>query len=228
MRSFLLPIVNIVRGSRNTVPFQYVENDISSRRLETLVDGVFAIALTLLVLEIKVPRVATNENLTQALIELTPKVFAYFLSFVILGLLWFGHQTVSHYVKRLDRTYIFLNLSFLLSISVIPFSAALLGEYLRFHIAATIYGINLFVTGLIQYFQWEYMSRKNRLIDSDLDRRIVRELQKAFLTVPLIYGLAIGVSTVSITAGLILYGVVTVFGAIRITTIFHRSHNPTA
>jgi uncharacterized membrane protein len=228
MRSFLLPIINIVKGSRNTVPFQYVDSDISNRRLETLVDGVFAIALTLLVLEIRVPRIATDEKLTQALIDLTPKVFAYFLSFVILGLLWFGHQTVSHYVKRLDRTHIFLNLSFLLFVSIIPFSAALLGEYLRFHIATIIYGVNLFITGLIQYFQWEHMSRKNRLIDPDLDRRIVRELQKAFLTVPLIYGLAIGVSTVSITAGLVLYGLVTIFGAIRITSIFHRSHYPTA
>lgn len=228
MRLFLIQIVNTVRGSRNTVPFQYEENDISNRRLETLVDGVFAIALTLLVLEIKIPRVATDAMLTQALFALVPKVFAYILSFVILGLLWFGHQTVSHYVRRLDRTYIFLNLIFLLFISIIPFSAALLGENLQFHTATSIYGINLFITGLIQYIQWEYMSSKNRLIAPDLDRRIVRSLQKTFIAIPLIYALAIGVSTFSISAGLLLYSLVTIFGATRVTAIFHRSHYPTA
>jgi len=228
MRLFLIQIVNTVRGSRNTIPLEYIENDISNRRLETLVDGVFAIALTLLALEIKIPHATTDAKLVQALIELVPKIFAYFISFGILGLLWFGHQTVSHYVKRLDRTYIFFNLLFLLFISIIPFSAALLGENLQFHTATSIYGINLFITGLIQYLQWEYMSRKNRLIDPELDRRIVRGLQKTFIAIPLIYVLAIGVSTVSISAGLLLYSLVTIFGATRVTAIFHRSHYPTA
>ncbi len=226
MRFFTLQIIHRFRGSRNTIPYEYVDNDISNRRIETLVDGVFAIVLTLLVLEIKSPHPDSNLRLTQQLIALSPKIFAYFLSFFILGLLWFGHQMMAHYVKRSDRAHILLNLLFLMFISLIPFSAALLGENLPYHAATMVYGINLFVTGLIQYLQWEYMSGKNRLIDPELDRRIVRAMQKTFLTIPLIYGVAIGVSFVSIPAALLLYGLGTVIGATKITAIFHRSHNP--
>jgi len=226
MRSFLIKIATIFKGSRNTVPYEYVGNDISNRRIETLIDGVFAIALTLLVLEIKIPHAVSNLKLTDSLIALTPKIFAYFLSFFILGIFWFGHQMIAHYVLRSDRTHIFLNLLFLMFISLIPFSAALLGENLHHQVATTVYGINLFISGLIQYLHWEYMSSRNRLIDPELDRRIVRSVQKTFLTIPLIYGLGVATSFVSISSGLLLYGLGSIFSAAKITSIFHRSHYP--
>jgi uncharacterized membrane protein len=226
MRAILLRMINIVKGARNTVPYEYVEDDISNRRIEALVDGVFAIALTLLVIEIKAPHADSDLALNKELLALSAKIFAFFLSFIILGLLWFGHQMMSHYVKRSDRSHIMLNLLFLMFISLIPFSAALLGENLQYRAATTVYGVNLFISGFIQYLHWEYMATNNRLIDAELDRRIVRAVQKTFLAIPLIYGLAIGVSFFSISAGLILYAVSTILGAVRMTDIFHRSHNP--
>jgi uncharacterized membrane protein len=217
--------MNLISGSRNTVPSEYIDNDISNRRIETLVDGAFAIVLTLLALEIKPPHADSEQKLIQILIAIIPNLFAYFLSFIILGLLWFGHQTVSHYVIRSDRTHILLNLLFLMFIALIPFSTALLGENLHHQSATIVYGINLLVVSLIQYLHWEYMSIRNRLIDSELDRRIVRSVQKTFLIVPLLYGIGIAVSFMSISAGLILYALGTVIGVARITAIFHQSHH---
>lgn len=216
--------MKLISGSRNTAPYEYLDNDISNRRIETLVDGVFAIVLTLLVLELKPIHTDSEQKLIEILIALTPNFFAYFLSFIILGLLWFGHQTISHYVIRSDRTHILLNLLFLMFIALIPFSAALLGQNPQYHSSTLLYGINLATAGLIQYLHWEYMSIRNRLIDPELDRRIVRSVQKTFLTIPLTYGLGIAVSFVSISAGLLLYALGTIIGVTRITAIFHQSH----
>jgi len=197
--------------------------DASNDRLETLVYGVFAIALTLLVLYIKLPQVNSDAELAKQLIALIPKFFSYFLSFVILGLLWFEHQMVSYFVLRSDRTYIWLNLLLLVFISLIPFSAGLLGANLSYRSATVFYGLNLFVTGVIQYLQWEYITRENRLIDENLDRRVVRAIQKTFLLVPMTYVIAIEVSLFSISMGLGLYSLATLVGALRMNSIFHQS-----
>jgi uncharacterized membrane protein len=175
-------------------------------------------------IDIKTFHVESDVELTQELIALIPKFFTYFLSFMILGLLWFEHQMVSHYISRSDRAHIWLNLLFLMSISLIPFSASLLGENLSHRSATAFYGINLFVTGVIQYLDWEYVTRKNRLIDKSLDRRLVRSVQKTFLLVPLSYALGIEASFFSVSASLAIYGLGTLAGALRMNAIFHQSH----
>jgi uncharacterized membrane protein len=214
--------VNLFKGSRNTIPSENGSADISDHRIDALVDAFFAIALTLLVLDIKTFHVESDVELTQELIALIPKFFTYFLSFMILGLLWFEHQI--HYISRSDRAHIWLNLIFLMSISLIPFSASLLGENLSHRSATAFYGINLFVTGVIQYLDWEYVTRKNRLIDKSLDRRLVRSVQKTFLLVPLSYALGIEASFFSVSASLAIYGLGTLAGALRMNAIFHQSH----
>jgi uncharacterized membrane protein len=223
MRLFSLSLVNLFRGSRNTIPSESIDSNTSNLRIEALVDAVFAIALTLLVIELKVSHVDTDGDLAKQLIELIPKFFAYFLSFIILGLLWFGHQMVSHYVMRSDRTHIWLNLLFLMCISLIPFSASLLGDNILRPTATIFYGTNLLVTGLVQYLHWEYITRQNRLIDRNLDRRLVRAVQKTFLFVPLTYLIAIEVSFFSIPVSLSLY-LGTLAGALRMNAISHQSH----
>lgn len=224
MRFLKLRFINLIGGARNTIPLESMQTDISNSRIEALVDAVFAIALTLLVIDIKTSHVDSDLELTKHLIALIPKFFAYFLSFIILGLLWFGHQMVSHYILRSDRTHIWLNLLFLMSISLIPFSASLLGENLYYRSATIFYGINLLVAGVIQYLHWEYMTQKSRLIDKNLDRRLVRAVQKIFLLVPLTYAIAIEVSFFSISLSLVLYSLGTLAGALRMNTIFHQSH----
>ena len=103
---------------------------LSSVRIMTLADGVFAIVLTLLVLDIKAPKAISEAELISKLLALWPKLFSYIISFVILGILWFGHHMEFHYIRRSDRIHIWLNLLFLMCIAFIPFSAALLGSNL--------------------------------------------------------------------------------------------------
>lgn len=223
MRFFPLRFVNLFKGARNIIPSESIGSDISNHRLETLVDGVFAIVLTLLIIDIKISHVDLDSELTRQLIELIPKFFAYFLSFIILGLLWFSHQMVSHYVVRSDRVHIWLNLLFLMFIALIPFSASLLGENLTHNSATIFYGVNLLITGVIQYVHWEYITQKNRLIDKNLDRRLVRAVQKIFLLLPLTYAIAIEVSFFSIPTSLALYSLITLVGALNMNGLFHQS-----
>lgn len=228
MRFFPFRFVNLLRGARNIIPSDSIDSEISNDRIETLVDGVFAIVLTLLILEIKISHVDSDSELTKQLIELIPKFFAYFLSFIILGLLWFSHQMVSNYIVRSDRVHIWLNLLFLMFIALIPFSASLLGENLSHNPATIFYGVNLLITGVIQYVHWEYVTQKNRLIDKNLDRRLVRAVQKIFLLIPLTYALAVEVSFFSIPTSLALYSLITLVGALNMNSLFYKSSQNTS
>jgi uncharacterized membrane protein len=225
MRFFRLRSIGLFSDCRNVIPPESIDLDNSNHRIESLVDAVFSIALTLLVIELKISHADSDDQLIKQLIELIPKFFAYFLSFIILGLLWFGHQMVSHYVLGSDRTHIWLNLLFLMCISLIPFSASLLGENIMHRSATIFYGINLLVTGVVQYLHWEYITGQNRLIDQNLDRRLVRAIQKTFLFVPLSYAIAIEVTFISIPLSLIFYSLGTLIGALRMNAIFHQARN---
>jgi uncharacterized membrane protein len=216
--------IKLSRGERKRISSKTEKTNISNHRIDTLVDGFFAIALTLLILDIKTFHVESDAELIEHLITLLPKFFTYFLSFTILGLLWFEHQMVSHYVARSDRTHIWLNLIFLMPISLIPFSASLLGENISHPAATTFYGVNLFVTGLIKYLDWEYITRKNRLIDEKLNRKLVRSIQKTFLLVALSYAIGIEASFYSIPVSITIYSLATLAGALRMNDIFHQSH----
>lgn len=101
-----------------------------SGRVEAFSDGVFAIAITLLILEIKVPEGA-GEHLWTALGAQWPSYAAYVVSFLVIGIMWANHHTVFGYVARVDRTLLFLNLLLLLVVAALPWPTALLAEYLR-------------------------------------------------------------------------------------------------
>src|SRR4051812_40441782 len=104
----------------------------SPHRIEALVDGVFAVAMTILVLELHVPELgpkATDADLLSALGELAPKILSYASGFVILGTLWIGHHFQFHYIRRSSRALLWINLSFLLVSASLPFAVALLGTY---------------------------------------------------------------------------------------------------
>ncbi len=183
---------------------------LSSVRIMTLADGVFAIVLTLLVLDIKAPEAISEAELISKLLALWPKLFSYIISFVILGILWFGHHMEFHYIRRSDRIHIWLNLLFLMCIAFIPFSAALLGSNLQNRVAIAIYGTNLIAAGLVRYFHWRYITQGYRLVDVNMDVRIIRKVQRIFLIVPFTYLFAICVSFVSIPASLVLYALIPV------------------
>jgi uncharacterized membrane protein len=103
----------------------------SKARLEAFSDGVFAIAITLLVLEIKVPSAHDGHSLAHGLLELWPSYAGFAVSFVTIGIIWVNHHAVIASVERVDRTLLFKNLLLLLTVSFIPFPTAVMAEYVR-------------------------------------------------------------------------------------------------
>jgi len=101
---------------------------LSKTRIEALTDGIFAIAMTLMVFDIKVAPVAHMDqwNLRHELIQLWPRFLAYVISFVMLGVYWVGHHNQYHYIRRTDRPFLWINIFFLMGVSLIPFSTSLL------------------------------------------------------------------------------------------------------
>src|SRR5256712_7168712 len=109
-------------------------------RLETLIDGVFAIAMTILVLELRAPATPNPGGLAGDLVGLWSRFATFFISFIVLGVYWFANHQVFHFVLRVNRTLRLLNILFLIGIALIPFAASLMGTYPQDPIALSLYG----------------------------------------------------------------------------------------
>jgi uncharacterized membrane protein len=146
-------------------------NQIASRSLErigALSDGLFAVAMTLIVLEIRVPdpgTVKTEPALIQALGDLGPRFVTYALSFLTLGIFWNGQQTQLSYVARADRHLSWIYLAFLAFIALLTFSTSLLAEFITLRVALLLYWANIVVVGAIIYVAWLYAIRTGLLRD---------------------------------------------------------------
>jgi uncharacterized membrane protein len=151
---------------------------LGKQRIEALSDGVFAIAMTLLVLDIKVPGFSEGalapEFLTKTLLALWPKFLTFGMSFVILGLFWIAHQGYAHFLKRTDRYFLWINLLFLMVVVTVPFSTALLGSYPNYRLAAMIYGINILALGVTLLWQWSYATSGHRLVSNGIEPELVK------------------------------------------------------
>src|SRR5262245_37373291 len=140
-------------------------NQIAARgieRIAALSDGLFAIAMTLIVLEIGVPAaegIRSEADLGRALVALAPRFVAFLLSFLTLGIFWSGQQTQLNHFRQADRHLSWIYLAFLASISVMPFSTGLLAEFNEFRLAVVVYWLNIVVPGAILYASWAYAER---------------------------------------------------------------------
>src|SRR5919197_1085989 len=135
----------------------------SKARLEAFSDGVFAIAITLLVLEIKVPPADSGRSLARGLLELWPSYAGFPVSFITVGIIWVNHHAVFATVQRVDRMLLFKNLLLLLTVSFIPFPTAVMAEYLRAesgeNLAAAFYAGWFFVMGVAFRQIWPHAAR---------------------------------------------------------------------
>ncbi len=151
---------------------------LGKHRIEALSDGIFAIAMTLLVLDVKVADIpedlAAPGFLGRMLLGLWPKFLCFVMSFLILGLFWIAHHGYSHFIKRSDRYFLWLNLLFLLVVVCVPFSADLLGHYPDHRIAAMVYGCNIMFLGITLYWQWWYATSRHRLVGANLEQELIR------------------------------------------------------
>lgn len=175
-------------------------------RLETLSDGVFAIAMTLLVLDLKVPGAA--EPVLRAITTQWPVFVSYVLSFVILGIFWIGQHFMFAHLHRSDRRHTWITILFLMSMAFVPFSAAVLGTHPRDQGAVAFYGANMTVGWLLLLLTWWYATTHHRLVDPTIDPRLVRVTLRLLLLAPLLYPLGIALSFVQVTISLAVYALV--------------------
>ncbi len=150
-----------------------------THRVEALSDGVFAIALTLLVLELKIPEVAeglsnaqTAAALRQALLQLLPKLWIFVLTFFLIGIYWIAHHSAFRHIERWDRPLLFRNLYFLMFVSLLPFSSALMGSYVFVPVAWIIYSSNMIVIGLSLLWLWRYAHRRDLLSEQTTEWQV--------------------------------------------------------
>jgi uncharacterized membrane protein len=189
----------------------------SSTRLETFSDGVFAIAITLLVLDLAVPseQEARDGGLAAALGRQWPSYFAYLVSFLIIGIIWVNHHTVFDKVRRVDRPVMFTNLGLLLTVSVIPFPTRLLAEYLTAgddaHIAAAVYSVTMLAMGLFFGGLWVAITRDSRLLEEHLDPAVSRAALRRFGVGNVFYLATIGLSFVSAIATLAVHAALAIY-----------------
>ena len=183
---------------------------IGKGRIETLTDGIFAIAMTLLVLDIKVPNIlkgVTQTALELRVFDLWPKFLIYVLSFVILAIFWVSHSIQFHYIRRADRTFFWINVLFTMFVAFVPFSTHLLGEHIGQRFAVIFYGCHLMAIWLCLLLHWYYATSGLRLVDKDMDVNIVNAATRRILVAPVIYLLAIAISFLDTGISIALYAV---------------------
>jgi uncharacterized membrane protein len=186
---------------------------IPPERSKALADGVFAIVMTLLVLELAVPVVMTkggHDSLAHALLEMWPEFLFYFLSFLILGMYWLVHHMLFDVIIAYDSTLVWLNIFYLMFVSLIPFSTSLFGRYTSETVTTVIYGINLLLIFLMGFSIWTYATSKYRLVSKDLDPNLIKGGKIMGYVYFAILLSAIGLSFVSPLVSAIIYGAIAV------------------
>ncbi len=173
------------------------ELHLTTTRIETLGDGVFAIAMTLLILEIRIPVLdprSASAELPSALYALWPRFLCYVISFVTLGVYWVAHHLHFYTIQRADRMLLWINVVFLMTIGFVPFSTALIGAYVHERIPVILYGANMIAASLALQWHWSYATHNHRLVSANVDPALVRSVTQVILVGPLVYLIAIALS----------------------------------
>ena len=164
----------------------------SLERLAALSDGIFAVAMTLLVLDLRVPvssiseRIVNEQDLWSALAKLGPNVLPYLMSFLTLGIFWVGQQTQLNFFSKSDRHLTWIHLAFLLAVTLMPFSTGLLAAYITLRLALIVYWLNIFLLGIIIFFSWRY-ARRAKLLKEEVTPEIFAASQRRIVIAQSLY-----------------------------------------
>lgn len=186
----------------NDPPERSAEKDFgisSGARVATLVDGVFAIVMTLLVLGIdppRVPREELDETLVRAVARLWPRIAAFAVSFLVLGIYWMGHHTQFRFLDRIDLGLVWINILFLMAVCLVPFTTHLVGHYGSEGVSLWLYGGNFALISLLLLAHWRYASWRG-LLREEADGELVPLATRQILVGPALYAAAIAVSFVN-------------------------------
>jgi len=177
-------------------------------RIEALADGIFAVAMTLLVLDIKSPtneKFETATDLVSYLVTLEHSFAMYAISFFVLAIFWIAHHLLFHFVRHADRRLLWHNIAFLLLVTFVPFSTDLLGDQGHLLLPVLVYGVNLLALGSLLALQLRYLIAHPPLATADLTPFVVTQMWgdlRLYAAVPLA---SMAVSMVSPRTGMYMY-----------------------
>jgi uncharacterized membrane protein len=179
--------------------------DVETNRIEAFSDGVFAIAITLLVLELKLPK--TDHGVWHGLLDKWPQFAAYVTSFFVIGIMWVNHHSMFRLILRADRMLLFLNLLLLLWTTMLPYPTKLVAEHLKggghdAAVAEAVYSANMTLAAIAFSLIWFHAVRGGRLIAAPLSRRDEWRAIGRFSVGTLLYAATIGIAFASAGAAL--------------------------
>ena len=187
-------------------------------RIEALTDGIFAVAMTLLVLDVKLPIEPADldgPGLRAALLALLPKFESYVVSFIVLCVFWLGHHRLMHQVKEVDHKFLWLNLLFILFITVVPFATSLMGAYRDLDDVAVIYGVNLAAILGVQCLMWRRATLRLREGPATESASIWRVVRNRYLFAFGVVALALALALTDVAFAIYIYLLFLVVGTLR-------------
>jgi uncharacterized membrane protein len=197
-------------------------------RLETFADGVFAIAATLLIIDVSVH--APGEQLGRAILDAWPSYAAYAVSFVTIGIMWINHHDCMKQIGAVDRAFMVINLLLLMCIAFVPFPTRLIADHFHddgLRAAALTYGVTLTVTAICFNLFWFYAVHNRRLLEPDADPTVVAGISRAFFPGVPLYGSATLLALWSPKASIVLFAAVALFYVVE-ATVFARGKPQTS
>jgi uncharacterized membrane protein len=192
---------------------------VGTGRLETFSDGVFAIAVTLLILDVKLE----PGSVGHAYLHAWPEYLAYAISFLTIGIMWVNHHTVFQQIGRVNRTFLVINVVFLMVVAFVPFPTRVLAAHLQHdaRAAAVAYGVTMTAMACMYSAVWFYAATGRRLIADEAEQRTVSGISRSYLPGIPAYGLATLSALISSWLAVALFGGIAVFYALE-SSIFGR------
>ena len=194
-------------GDAVRVPWLTVE------RVSAITDGVIAIIITLLVLEIKVPESHDIgvEGFWSFLGRSSRDIVVYLLNFVLIGVFWLQHHVIFHYLAKTNRTLVFLDGLFLFLLSLAPFATKLASAYRGISAAEGVFGANFLLSGIALLLLWQYAVNNSYLLRKPVDAAVVRSMRRRIMIAPVMILIGMAISAINFRAGAIVYFAIPLF-----------------
>ncbi len=169
-----------------------LKKEFQLERMILFSDAVFAIAITLLAIELKVPAIlhdVTDHKLAESLLEMTPKFIGFLVSFLIIGQYWTIHHRLFGFVVNFNLRLLWLNLFFLLAVVLMPFTSAFYSEYIHYFLKTpmVLYISNISFLGLMNFFMWRYISNEKHALSEGLKKPVANYFSMRAIIVPIIF-----------------------------------------
>jgi uncharacterized membrane protein len=212
-------------GNGVAVPGVHPAGALGFERVVFFSDAVFAIAITLLALDVRLPPVENSggEAVARAMVGLLPQIGAYVLSFVVIGQFWVGHHRLFRLVAGYDYRLVWLNLVFLLSIAFLPVPTRIIAEHGDTAPGTIFYAVCLCAVGGLEFLVWWYVARERRLVAPTVSPDLVRYIELRILTVPVVFALSVPITLVSPALGKLTWALIWVV-MVAFGRLYPRAH----